>query len=120
MYLNNSILYNKTKLEDIGLSFVIPGYNHIDLKENGSDILVDASNLEEYLNLLFDALCYDGIKESVEAFKKGFCMVFPVSSLGCFSCEELTEILSCGLNDKWDKDTLVENIVTNHGYDKNS
>ncbi len=119
-YLKLNVLYNKVKIEDIGLNFVIPGYNHIELKENGENIILDATNLEEYINLILDALCYDGIKASIDAFKKGFCVVFPITSLTCFSSDELCDILSGKENENWDYETLSGAIVPNHGYDKNS
>jgi E3 ubiquitin-protein ligase TRIP12 len=119
-YMNTHLLYNKSKLEDLGINFVLPGYNYIELKEKGNDIILDACNIEEYVNLLLNSLCFEGVKVAIDAFKNGFSLLFPVSSLNFFSSDELCEILSAGNSEKWDEETLLQNILTNHGYDRNS
>lgn len=118
-YLNEKLLYNNIKIEDIGLNFVIPGYNHIELVEDGYNLIVDANNLEEYVNLILDSICFEGIKDSVEAFKKGFNIVFPITSLNCFSSEELEYVVCGSSNEVWNYDIIYDSIRTNHGYDKN-
>lgn len=118
--INDKILYNGTKVEEIGLTFNVPGYNQYELKTRGSDILVTINNLEEYLALTFDKLIFSGIDPLVKAFKKGFNKVFKIESLKCFTNKELEEII-CGCEyDTWDYETLIENIIPSHGYEKNS
>jgi E3 ubiquitin-protein ligase TRIP12 len=118
--INDIIKYNNTKIEDIGLTFILPGYNDIELKRGGSDILVTIRNLEEYVSLVFDKLLLSGIKPFAEAFKNGFNKVFPIDNLKCFTSSELEEVI-CGCSqENWDYDLLSENIIPNHGYDKNS
>jgi len=118
--LSELVLYNGCKIEDIGLTFNVPGYNNFELKPRGSDILVTLSNLQEYLNLTFDKLILSGIDSLVKAFKKGFDKVFKIESLKCFTNSELEEII-CGCDyDAWDYENLIENIIPSHGYDKNS
>lgn len=116
--INNIILFNKCKLEEIGITFTLPGCE-IDLKENGSEVNLDANNLEEYINLIFKTLCFEGIGEAVKAFKKGFNLVFPIKSLRCFHSFEISELI-CGANSEaWNEQVLVDAIVPNYGYDKN-
>jgi E3 ubiquitin-protein ligase TRIP12 len=119
-YLNSKILYNESKLEDLGINFVLPGYNNIELKQKGTDIFLDIFNIEEYVNLILNSLCFEGINHSIEEFKKGFNILFSVTSLNCFSSDEICDFLSVGNNEKWDRETLLQNILTNHGYDRNS
>lgn len=107
-------------IEDIGLTFNVPGYNEYELKPYGSDILLNANNLEEYLSLSFDKLCLSGIYPIVKSFKIGFNKVFNLDSLKCFTSTELEEII-CGSEDEnWQYDELLENIHPDHGLDKNS
>ncbi len=114
------VLYNGVKIEDIGLTFNVPGYNNYELKNKGSEILVTINNLQEYLNLTFDKFILSGIDRIVRAFKKGFNKVFKIDSLKCFSNTELEEII-CGSDyDSWDYENLYEHIIPGHGYDKNS
>ncbi len=117
--LNTKLLYNGMKLEHIGINFVIPSYDHIEMIPHGYETILNAYNIEEYVNLIFDSLCYNGIKDSVDAFKKGFNIVFPITSLNCFTSDELSDML-CGSNnnENWDYNTLYESIIPNHGYTK--
>lgn len=118
--LSDLVLYNGVKIEEVGLTFSVPGYNDFDLKNRGSDILVTINNLEEYLNLTFDKLVLSGIDPLVRAFKNGFNKVFKIDSLKCFSNIELEEII-CGCDyDLWDYESLIEHIIPGYGYDKNS
>jgi len=118
--LSELVLYNGCKIEDIELTFNLPGYNSYELKSKGSEIVVTISNLEEYLNLVFDKLILSGIDTLVKAFKNGFNKVFKIESLKCFSNTELEEII-CGCEyDAWDYESLLDNIIPSHGYDKNS
>jgi len=117
--LGEAIKYNNTRVDEIGITFVLPGYNQILLKPRGSEILLTIDNLEEYVTSLFDTLIGKGISTYINAFKKGFNLVFPIKNLRFFQSKELEEIL-CGSSssEAWDYETLVDNIIPNHGYDK--
>ncbi len=117
--LNNILLYNNCKLEDVGITFNLPGYENIYLKENGGEILLNANNFEEYINLIFNTLCFEGISESIKAFKNGFNLVFPIKSLKCFHSFEICEHICGSFNDIWTKEVLLDAVLPNHGYDKN-
>jgi nucleoside-diphosphate-sugar epimerase len=56
----------------------------------------------------------------IDSFKNGFSILFSVTSLNSFSSDEICEFLSSGNNEKWNRETLMQNILTNHGYDRNS
>jgi E3 ubiquitin-protein ligase TRIP12 len=56
----------------------------------------------------------------IKAFKEGFNKVFDIDNLKCFSSIELEEIICGCSSEPWDIDTLNENIIPNHGYDKKS
>ena len=69
---------------------------------------------------MFDKLILTGIDPLIRAFKMGFNKVFKIESLKCFTNKELEEII-CGCDDEaWDYDNLMENIIPDHGFDKNS
>jgi E3 ubiquitin-protein ligase TRIP12 len=56
----------------------------------------------------------------IDAFKNGFNKVFPINTLKCFTSTELEEVI-CGCSiESWDYETLLVNIVPNHGYDRNN
>ena len=41
------ILYNNCKLSELDIYFIFPGRNNIELKPNGSNILLTMNNIEE-------------------------------------------------------------------------
>lgn len=99
--------------------FILPGTN-IELKPKGSEILLTANNLKEYIVLIYESICDNGIREYINIFKAGFNKIFDINILKCFKSSELEEILSGSENEQWDYLTLTQNIIPNHGYDKNS
>lgn len=56
----------------MGISFVLPGYDNIDLKPKGKNILLDIENIEEYLHLVTDYTFSKTIKFQIAAFREGF------------------------------------------------
>ena len=118
--INDEVLLNGCKIEDIGLTFTMPGYFDIELKRGGSEIMLTDSNIEEYVGLVFSQLCLQGPKDYIEGFKQGFNKVFDITNLKSFTSLELEEII-CGCNSEpWDIETLKANIIPNHGLDKKS
>ena len=117
--LEKSLLYNNKKISDIDFYFTLPGTN-INLKQNGSEIQVNSYNFEEYINLVVEMVCRKGIEEYVLSFKCGFNQVFDINCLKCFQSSEIEEIFCGSSKDQWDYSTLMQNIIPNHGYDKNS
>ena len=118
--INELIRYNSCKIEDIGLTFTLPGYNDIELKRGGTDTIVDAKNLDEYVYLVMNRLILNGPIPYIEAFKNGFNKVFPINTLKCFTSTELEEIICGCSNESWEYETLLSNTIPNHGFDKNS
>ena len=118
--IENKVLYNNKKLKDLDLYFTFPGYNDIELKEGGSDILLTMKNVEEYVNLIYDFIFYKGIDRVVTAFKEGFGLIYNLFNLKMFTSVELEEYICGSLEIKWDEDTLYENLKPEHGYTKKS
>ena len=118
--INELVRYNSSKIEDIGLTFTLPGYNDIELKRGGTDIIVNAENLDEYVYLVFNRMILNGPLPYIEAFKLGFNKVFPINTLKCFTSHELEEIICGCSHESWEYETLLTNILPNHGFDKNS
>ena len=117
--LEENLLYNNKKISEVDLYFTLPG-TIIELKPNGADTKVTSNNFEEYLKLLNDFLCGSGVRDFVMAIKYGFNTVFDISYLKCFQSSEIEEILCGSVNEAWDLETLCQNIIPNHGYDRNS
>ena len=117
--LEGKILYNGKKLSSVDIYFTFPGYE-IELKPNGSNTLLTMSNIEEYVNLIYDYIFYKGIFNVIEAFKEGFNVVFDIKDLKCFASEELEEIIFGTEEQIWEEEILLENLKPEHGYTQKS
>lgn len=116
--------YNDSTFDDLCLSFVLPNNPNWELKENGKNQLLSLDNLSEYIHLVIDQLLITGVRIQMEAFRKGFQSVFPISSLSCFSVFEIDSLL-CGTttdtqDNYWDTNAILDSIVCDHQYTINS
>ncbi len=59
-------------MEDLGLTFTLPGANSIELKPGGSPLPLTSSNIQEYLDLVLLGTFYTSVSPQVAAFKAGF------------------------------------------------
>eukprot|EP00826_Nyctotherus_ovalis_P014067 TRINITY_DN13884_c0_g1_i8.p1 TRINITY_DN13884_c0_g1~~TRINITY_DN13884_c0_g1_i8.p1 ORF type:complete len:359 (-),score=88.28 TRINITY_DN13884_c0_g1_i8:38-1114(-) len=105
------------KVEEIGLSFVLPGYPSIELKK---DVLVTIENIEEYIDFVADYILHSTICRQVQAFKEGFEMVLKVEALACFKVDEIENLICGGKEDKWNIPLLSKNVVASQGFGKAS
>lgn len=59
-------------IDDLGLNFTFPGYEEIELIENGEDTPVTLSNLEKYVSALTHYYLIETNKSQILAFRDGF------------------------------------------------
>ncbi|XP_057838982.2 E3 ubiquitin-protein ligase UPL3 isoform X1 [Cryptomeria japonica] len=112
----SSLHYRGAKIEDLCFDFTLPGFPDYPLKAGGSSIMVTIDNIDEYVSLAVDATIASGIMPQIEALRKGFNQVFPISTLQVFSEKEL-ETLICGERDLWEQaEMLCDHIKFDHGY----
>jgi E3 ubiquitin-protein ligase TRIP12 len=91
-------------IDDLALDFTLPGYDiellvsslieiltraDLFIQPGGRDINVNASNVQQYIDLVIDAIVGKGAFLQAQAFREGFSRVFPVSDLQAFSVQEL-------------------------------
>lgn len=114
-----SITVDSCTLEDLSLSFTLPGYPSYELIPNGDNISINSTNIESYISKVIEATLYTGIISQTKAFMDGFSKVFPINSLVVFSAEELVNLFGNAEED-WSYDTLYGAINANHGYTKDS
>jgi hypothetical protein len=119
-HLNDFLTYKNVKIEDLSITFTLPGHPEIELKRGGEETILTINNIEEYVSLLFDKLVLSGCKSYIEEFKSGFNKVFPITNMKTFTSSELEDIICGSSNEKWDYESLIENIIPAHGYHKNS
>ncbi|KAL9426451.1 hypothetical protein AB3S75_033269 [Citrus x aurantiifolia] len=111
--------FRNTRVEDLCLDFTLPGYPDYVLTFGPDHKMVNMNNLEDYAELVVDATIHTGIFRQMEAFKSGFCQVFPIEHLKIFTEEEL-ERLFCGERDFLAFNDLLDHIKFDHGYTASS
>lgn len=110
---------NDSTLENLSLSFNVPGYPDIKLGNHNTEDDVTCENLEEYIYLLLDTTMFNGVHKQITAFIDGFSEVFPFSSLILFSPQELVR-LSGNEKEDWSLETLMHVLRADHGYNAES
>jgi E3 ubiquitin-protein ligase TRIP12 len=60
--LQNLKTQSGAKVEDLSLSFILPGFDDIELKPDGKNLDVNLDNLQEYLELSMHYLFHESIK----------------------------------------------------------
>ncbi|XP_024982786.1 E3 ubiquitin-protein ligase UPL4 isoform X2 [Cynara cardunculus var. scolymus] len=111
--------FRGTKIEDLHLDFTLPGYPDYILASGPNKEMVNATNLEEYIDLVVDATINSGISRQMDAFKSGFDQVFQMKHLQIFTDEELERLL-CGESETWNSNQLSDLIKFDHGYTASS
>ena len=108
------------KIESLSLSFVIPGYEKVQLIDQGKIKAVNSDNVYEYANWIYNTLFISAEINSISlSFKKGFDSVFPISKLALFSSSEIEQILTSTYT-QWSEEMLFSTLVPDHGYTKDS
>lgn len=111
-------------LEDLALTFAyspsssVYGISAVDLVPNGADIEVNMENVEEYSELTTSFCLEKGIARQLEAFYKGFSMVFPLEKLAAFSPDEMRIMLCGDQNPQWTREDLLNYTDPKLGYTK--
>jgi len=115
----DALIVDGVPIEDLCLSFVLPGYPEYELRPGGSDIMVDAANCTAYVAAVADATLGTGVLRQIEAFRSGFQEVFPLRHLSAFYEDEI-EAMLCGTGEKWTVEQLGGCIKFDHGYGRDS
>ena len=115
----SQITIDGAKIEDLCLTFVVPGVDSMELVKGGSDVAVTAVNLREYVDTVIDACVGSGVAAYFESVRAGLEEVFPLARLKMFSESELDAII-CGEGERWTPEMLTECITFDHGYNTQS
>ncbi len=67
------MLIDGVPIEDLCLTFVVPGYPEYILKAGGADETVTAGNVDEYITAVMDATLGSGIKIQMASFRWASC-----------------------------------------------
>jgi len=113
-------LLDGSRIDDLGLDFSVMNW---DLIPNGSQVMVSSENIKQYCDRMMEVLLVEGVTLQMNAFKRGFDRVFPISSLYCFSVSELSSLLlGCNTNRKeeWTVQSILDGLKCDHHYSRDS
>jgi len=131
------IQVNGATIDDLALDFTLPGYPHIDIIANGSQVPVTIDNVALYIAGVVDYTTGRGVQKQIEAFREGFSQVFPYSALRAFTPEELVMLFGttdedwsieskfilfecCARQNANDFQALMDSIKADHGFNLDS
>ncbi|PSC70280.1 E3 ubiquitin-ligase UPL3-like isoform A [Micractinium conductrix] len=109
------LLVDGCPLDDLCLTFELPGQPAYPLHPEGAEVPVTAANLRQYLDAVVEATLGGGVQAQVSAFRAGFEAIFPVDNLAAFYEDEI-EAMLCGTGEAWSPSFLAEVIKVDHGY----
>ncbi|KAL3124758.1 hypothetical protein niasHT_001595 [Heterodera trifolii] len=116
----------KITVEDLSLTFAVNAparcfpYECVELIPNGASVEVNGSNVELYVKRLVDFHLNEGIREQLFMFRFGFDLVFPLSSLTCYSTSELQTLISGEQSPRWTREDLLRYSEPKLGYTRDS
>lgn len=107
-------------IDDLCLTFELPGYPGVALKEDGAETSVTLETLGEYVDLVVRHTLIDSVQNEMRAVREGFAEVFPYDTLKLFSAGELTKVLRGSDPLVWEKEELKRILNADHGYNSDS
>lgn len=72
---------NEINIEDLCLTFTLPGTENIELVKGGHKKEVTNQNMKEYVRMTLNCMFNDAVKVQVNAFRRGISNVFRLNSL---------------------------------------
>lgn len=117
----SKLIVSGAAIEDLCLYFVLPGDETFELCPGGCEMQVTSDNADKYVEYVFEAILYSGVKNQIEAFREGFNKIFPLHHLKIFYEDEM-DLMICGdvNSDGWTFEILSSAIKCDHGYSSES
>jgi E3 ubiquitin-protein ligase TRIP12 len=110
-----SVTVGGAAIEDLCMTFTLPGDDAFELKPGGADVAITAENIAEYVDAVVDATVGGGVARQIDAFRSGLSDILPPQALVVFSEAEL-DCMLCGQGQKWTTELLSECVTYDHGY----
>ena len=120
-------------LSGMCVDFTLPGYG-IELVQDGANKTVTKANVEEYIACVLDQTLGSGIKDQIDAFRRGFDKVVSFADLDIFDSEELVSLLGGASDEDWSYESMffrlprsqltfpaiLKYLKTDHGFTNTS
>mmetsp|Transcript_21976 Transcript_21976/g.65861 ORF Transcript_21976/g.65861 Transcript_21976/m.65861 type:complete len:512 (-) Transcript_21976:63-1598(-) len=107
-------------VNDLSLTFVLPGFPEVELCQGGADRDVTLDNVAEYVTAVVRTTLVTGVRAQMHAVRAGFNAVFSLDALKIFSPAELELIVSGSEPAPWDAHELKSAMNADHGYSRDS
>lgn len=102
-------------VDDLGLTFVLPGVEEIPLVPNGADIEVTTENMSSYTQEVSTALLCSSVNVAIKSLREGFSSVINLQALKALTVDELSALLK-GHEERITLAELEANVACDHGY----
>jgi E3 ubiquitin-protein ligase TRIP12 len=112
-------LQKLVKPEDLGLTFVLPGEEEIELIPNGADVPVTRDNMVEYINLVSEYFLKKGIEPIIREIRAGLHETVPLYALKILTADEIQSMLD-GHQPPVSLPELEAFVNVDHGYTASS
>jgi len=109
------ISIDDVSLEDLSLSFSLPGYDDYPMAYSKGEEFVTDKTLQTYIDSVVSATLLEGIQGQISAFREGFETVLPIKMLEMFYVDEL-DLLLRGTQGCWAVEELAECVNFSNGY----
>ena len=90
----NALGINGAKVEQLCLDFTLPGYDNIDIVEDGSSVDVSVANLEKYVEGVCKTMIEETLENVVPSIMKGLSTCIDVSYFSSFGISELDLLIA--------------------------
>ncbi|CAM9985900.1 unnamed protein product [Laminaria digitata] len=112
-------------VENLCLSWTLPGYPWYELRPNGEELDVTAADLEEWVDEVVWVLLVDSVVKQVGAIVKGMSEVIDPSRLSVLTPRELQRLVGgegagTGADGEWTYAKIMGSVVCRHGYSAES
>ena len=107
------------RVEDLGLTFTLPGTADIPLVPNGEETEVTAESMMHYTQELATTLLCSSVDTAVRALREGFGSVISLGALRALTLDELAGTLK-GHEEHISLAELEANVACDHGYSASS
>ena len=87
----DGLVYKGSKLEDLYISFILPG-SELELCKNGNDVYLENSNILEYIDQYLYHYFQKNIEKCVQGFKKGFDNVIGIDKIRMFKVLDINKV----------------------------
>ena len=106
-------------VEDLGLTFVAPGEDDVELIKNGAETYVTFENADQYVRCVVSFMLKNGVERFARELRQGFHNSVPLYSLRMLQLDELASYLN-GHEDPISLQDLEAHVHVDHGFTSSS